>query len=38
MKEYEAEFKLEVVHSFLAGEGSARPLAQRWLVPEKDRT
>lgn len=30
MKRYEAEFKLEVVQSFLAGEGGAKLLARQW--------
>jgi transposase len=29
MKKYKTEFKLEVVQSFLAGEGGAKLLAQR---------
>lgn len=35
MTKYEAEFKLEVVQSFLAGEGSAKLLARRWSVHEE---
>lgn len=35
MKKYETEFKLEVVQSFLAGEGGAKLLARRWSVPEE---
>ena len=35
MKKYKAEFKLEVVQSFLAGEGGAKLLARRWSVPEE---
>ncbi len=35
MKKYQTEFKLEVVQSFLAGEGGAKLLARRWLVPEE---
>ena len=34
MKKYKTEFKLEVVQSFLAGEGGAKLLARRWSVPE----
>ena len=34
MKKYKTEFKLEVVKSFLAGEGGAKLLARRWSVPE----
>jgi transposase len=32
---YKAEFKLEVVQSFLAGEGGAKMLSRRWSVPEE---
>jgi transposase len=35
MKKYKTEFKLEVVQSFLAGEGGAKRLARRWSVPEE---
>ena len=35
MKKYQAEFKLEVVKSFLAGEGGAKLLARQWSVPEE---
>ncbi len=35
MKTYKTEFKLEVVQSFLAGEGGAKLLARRWSVPEE---
>lgn len=35
MKNYRTEFKLEVVQSFLAGEGGAKLLARRWLIPEE---
>lgn len=35
MKTYGTEFKLEVVQSFLAGEGGAKLLARRWSVPEE---
>lgn len=35
MKKYEAEFKLEVVQSFLAGEGGAKLLGRRWSIPEE---
>lgn len=35
MKKYQTEFKLEVVKSFLAGEGGAKLLARRWSVPEE---
>ena len=35
MKKYRTEFKLEVVQSFLAGEGGAKLLARRWSVPEE---
>lgn len=35
MKKYETEFKLEVVQSFLAGEGGAKLLARRWSIPEE---
>lgn len=31
MKKYETKFKLEVVQSFLAGEGGAKLLARRWF-------
>lgn len=33
------EFKFEVVQSFIAGEGGAKPLARQWVVSEeKSRT
>lgn len=35
MKKYQTEFKLEVVTSFLAGEGGAKLLARRWSLPEE---
>lgn len=35
MKQYKTEFKLEVVQSFLAGDGGAKLLARRWSVPEE---
>ena len=35
MKRYQTEFKLEVVKSFLAGEGGAKLLARRWSLPEE---
>jgi transposase len=35
MKQYMTDFKLEVVKSFLAGEGGAKLLARRWSVPEE---
>jgi transposase len=35
MEKYKTEFKLEVVKSFLAGEGGAKLLARRWSVPEE---
>lgn len=35
MKKYKTEFKLEVVQSFLAGEGGGKLLARRWSVPEE---
>lgn len=35
MKKYKTEFKLEVVQSFLAGEGGAKLLARRWSVSEE---
>ena len=35
MAKYKTEFKLEVVKSFLAGEGGAKLLARRWSVPEE---
>jgi len=34
MKKFETEFKLEVVKSFLAGDGGAKLLARRWSVSE----
>ncbi len=35
MEKYKTEFKLQVVNSFLAGEGGAKLLARRWSVPEE---
>lgn len=35
MEKYKTEFKLEVVKSFLAGEGGAKLLARQWSVPEE---
>lgn len=35
MKKYRTEFKLEIVQSFLAGEGGAKLLARRWSLPEE---
>ena len=35
MDKYKTEFNLEVVLSFLAGEGGAKLLARRWSVPEE---
>jgi len=35
MKNYQTEPKLEVVKSFLAGEGGAKLLARKWSVPEE---
>ena len=35
MEKYKTQFKLEVVNSFLAGEGGAKLLARRWSVPEE---
>lgn len=35
MQKYQTEFKLEVVKSFLAGEGGATLLARQWSVPEE---
>ena len=35
MKKYQTEFKVEVVKSFLAGEGGAKLLARQWSVPEE---
>lgn len=35
MKKYQTNFKLEVLQSFLAGEGSAKFLTPRWSVPEE---
>ena len=35
MKQYKTDFKLEVVQSFLAGEGGAKLLARLWSVPEE---
>ena len=35
MKMYQTEFKLEVVKSFVDGEGGAKLLAQRWSLPEE---
>jgi transposase len=35
MDKYKTEFKLQVVNSFLGGEGGAKLLARRWNVPEE---
>ena len=35
MEKYKTEFKLQVVNSYLAGEGGAKLLARRWSVPEE---
>jgi hypothetical protein len=35
MRKYSIEFKLEVVQSFLAGDGGAKLLARRWSLPEE---
>ncbi|MFE8646341.1 hypothetical protein ACFX58_14755 [Sphingomonas sp. NCPPB 2930] len=35
MKKYKTKFKLQIIQSFLAGEGGAKLLARRWSVPEK---
>lgn len=35
MKKYDLEFNLQVVQSFLAGDGGAKLLARRWSVPEE---
>jgi transposase len=35
MRKYSTEFKLEVVQSFLAGDGGAKLLARRWSLPEE---
>ena len=35
MEKYKTEFKRKVVKSFLAGDGSAKLLARRWIVPEE---
>ncbi len=35
MGKYETKFKLKIVKRFLAGEGGAKLLARRWLVPEE---
>ena len=35
MKQYKTDFKLDVVQSFLAGEGGAKLLARRWSVSEE---
>jgi transposase len=35
MAKYKTEFKVEVVKSFLAGEGGAKLLVRRWSVPEE---
>ena len=35
MEKYKMEFKLQVVNSFVAGEGGAKLLARRWNVPEE---
>jgi transposase len=34
MGKYNPEFNLDVVLSYLAGEGGAKLLARRWAVPE----
>jgi transposase len=35
MKQYKTDCKLQVVQSFLAGEGGAKLLARQWSVPEE---
>ena len=35
MEKYKTEFKLQVVKSFVAGEGGAKLLARHWNVPEE---
>jgi transposase len=35
MRNHSTEFKLEVVQSFLAGDGGAKLLARRWSLPEE---
>ncbi len=35
MEKYKTEFKLQIVKSFLAGDGGAKLLARRWCVPEE---
>ena len=35
MEKYQTEFRLKVVNSFLAGDGGAKLLARRWIVPEE---
>ncbi len=35
MANYETEFKLKVVKSFLAGDGGATLLSRQWSVPEE---
>lgn len=35
MAKYKTEFKVEVVKSFLSGEGGAKLLARQWSVPEE---
>lgn len=35
MEKYKTEFKLQVVTSFLRGDGGAKLLARRWSVPEE---
>ena len=35
MEKYKTEFKLKVVKGFLAGDGGAKLLARRWIVPEE---
>ena len=35
MEKYKTEFKRKVVKSFLAGDGGAKLLARRWIVPEE---
>jgi len=35
MRKFSTEFKLEVVQSFLTGDGGAKLLARRWSLPEE---
>lgn len=35
MKKYQTEFKLEIVKSYLGGEGGAKLLSRQWSVPEE---